>query len=519
WDGNVPATANVAGTICGLDGYLPVLAESPLHHTLVEMGVPVKQSLVGMFENGKRGQKIQGTTIDSTGSAKNDAYLWAMEKYFDRCSSHYLAYILDGAVVLKGYDAYEDHPTALLPDAAGHCLSNHDYLIARRCFFYDLDPYKYEAACDDPAQKEGLAPQGTDNATMIKIFERRFKRANGAFGQLLGFPPWWVKYTTHPDGNPQGTQKNFFIEWYYVEYITCYNLAKEADAAHPCSMTNGSFYYKYVPRYKEYETNKKADNITYDPNTYYYTLYIGDYDSSAWLKQHMYKMWVYRGGDRKLGQVKMMWSINPNLSERVPMVFDYLYENQSENDYFVGGDGGAGYIFPEALFSNKTLVNIQMKRPVENENAGDIFAAYSKKFYDRFDMEMTGFIINGGQYTFTKEMASCVSQYSPLLNFHHCYNTPVAKYNNTYFVYCDTEVLKTDTPNTRYMKMRGLFDSRMRGYKFAANRTICWTPTEINEYVTGFDEYMKGRGEKAQYCDPYTYLNMLKAANIAVPLN
>ena len=140
WDGNVPATANVAATICGLDGYLPVLAESPLHKELVEAGVEVKMSLVGMFKNGQKGQKITGTNIASTGSAKNDAYLWALEKYFPRCSSKYLAYTLDGAPCIKGYEAYEDHPTALLSDAGTNCLSNHDYLIARRCFFFDLAP-------------------------------------------------------------------------------------------------------------------------------------------------------------------------------------------------------------------------------------------------------------------------------------------------------------------------------------------------------------------------------------------
>ena len=191
WDGNVPATSNVAATICGLDGYLPVLANSPLHTLLVNKGVPVKQSLVGMFKNGQKGTAITGTSVASTGSAKNDAYLWALEKYFYRCSSQYLAYTLDGAPTIKGYSAYgyADHPTALLGDAGTNCLPNHDYLIARRCFFFDLAPYNGEAACDDPAQKNGQAAAGTDNATMLKIFAARYARANGAFGTLMGFPP------------------------------------------------------------------------------------------------------------------------------------------------------------------------------------------------------------------------------------------------------------------------------------------------------------------------------------------
>ncbi|MBR4868750.1 MAG: hypothetical protein IKU10_06300, partial [Clostridia bacterium] len=98
WDGNVPATANVAATICGVDGYLPVLAKSPFHNVLKEKGVVEKQSLVGLFEDGKKGQKIGDTNVKSTGSAKNDAYRWALEKYFNRCSANYLAYTLDGSV-------------------------------------------------------------------------------------------------------------------------------------------------------------------------------------------------------------------------------------------------------------------------------------------------------------------------------------------------------------------------------------------------------------------------------------
>ena len=84
------------------------------------------------------------------------------------------------------------------------------------------------------------------------IFDRRYQRANGAIGQLMGFPPWWIKYTTHSD---QGSKEGTWIEWLYCEYITCYNLAKEADAAHPCSMANGSAYYKYVPLQESYSNN------------------------------------------------------------------------------------------------------------------------------------------------------------------------------------------------------------------------------------------------------------------------
>ena len=95
-----------------------------------------------------------------------------------------------------------------------------------------------------------MAEEGLDNETMLMIYARRYERANGAIGQLMGFPPWWLKYT---ETDNQGSKSAPWIEWLYCEYISCYNLAKEADAAAPSSMTNGSAFYKYVPLVEKYE--------------------------------------------------------------------------------------------------------------------------------------------------------------------------------------------------------------------------------------------------------------------------
>ena len=35
------------------------------------------------------------------------------------------------------------------------------------------------------------------------------------------------------------------------------------------------------------------------------------------------------------------------------MVFDYVYKNESDLDYFVTGDSGAGYVNPSALVLNR----------------------------------------------------------------------------------------------------------------------------------------------------------------------
>lgn len=152
WDPAVPATANVASTICGLDGYLPVKYETgkdSLYQRLVQLGVLQKQTLVGLFIGEGT---IPGTQLISSGSAKCDAYLWAMEKYMSRCSLRHLAYMPDGAGSVVGNPIHE---SAGGKAGKTNSIPSHDYLIAQSCFWFDLTCYDKEAPCDDPAQPVG----------------------------------------------------------------------------------------------------------------------------------------------------------------------------------------------------------------------------------------------------------------------------------------------------------------------------------------------------------------------------
>lgn len=498
WDGNVPATANAAATICGLDGYLPVLAQSPLHTELASLGIPVKQTLVGRFENGKRGQPLADSTLISTGSAKNDTYLWMLENYFPRCTTTHIAYVQDGAVAIKGYEAYPDHPTALL--GGSNHLANHDYYIARRCFFFDLAVNPNEAACDDPAQKNGQADIGLDNDTMCKILQARYDRAKGAFGQFLGFVPWWSKYTTH---GGQGSIAPTWVEWLLAETVSCYNLAKDADVA---NTANHSVYYKYVPRHKTYKNNAPKTKTVFDPDVSYYTLYLGDYDSSAWVKDYVYSMWMQRGGDKNRGQLPLMWGYNPNLSHRIPMVFDYVYENKTDLDFFVCGNSGAGYVMPSALVADYQMPLIGKARPTGNGDATDAWADYCNAFYKRFDLDITGFIINSSVLTVEPQVARCYNRFSPVGSLTNMTQTMLGVYEGTPYVYCQNGVDVNTSPSVLYSHLT----DRMRGYNFAAYRTVLATPTNIKQIVSRFDAYAAEKGVTTQYVDPYTFFDLIR---------
>ena len=496
WDSAVPATANVAATICGVDGYLPVQYDPSLesfYQTILEYEIPQKQSLVGMF-SGQAGSKIPDTRLNSSGSAKCDAYLWAMEHYMDRCTSNYIIYTLDGAGCVKGNPLQQ-------PSAKDNCLYNHDYYIARRGFFFDLTCFNGEAPCDDLNQ-----PLGADADTLHKLLLRRYENANGAFGQILGFPPWWMKYTTHLN---RGSLQPTSLEWIYVEIATSYNLAKEADAAHPCWMSNGSAYYKYKSTVERFVSNRPAKKQTFDESVCYFTFYVGDYDSSAWLKTHVANFWMNKN---RRGEFPLMWAFNPNLSNRVPMVFDYVYENKTPNDYFTAGDSGAGYVIPALLFQESTARTLP--------DAGEKWKKYCLPYYEKFDLDITGFIINGYNRMSPKIM-DVFNRLSKTGSFHNDSNLPLVSYKGVPYMYLNNGV--SGSESSLQDSVRGMythFRSKMKGTNFAGFRTVVNSPDEMYNLQKAFVEYAnaKENGFTYEYTDSYTLFDLVEQSGQTVPI-
>ncbi len=396
WDPEVPSTANVASTICGLYNCVPVMESDKagsLYAVLTQKyGIPVKKSLVGMFGNAKKGEKIVDTDLESTGSPKNDAYLWAIEKYMDRCNPECLAYTLDGASsvetnpVFKVRDSYSAQITG---------IPNHDYFVYKQCFFFDLTSYGLEAPSDEPNQ-----PLGADAATTVKILKKRYDMANGRFGEVLGFPPWHVKYTTHVGDYDLLPPR---LEWHFVETCSSYNCGIEADAANPAWMSNGSLYTNYERRF-EPKGNALPKDMEYDPDTHYFTVcYTGDFDCSPWMKWRVPTVWR----DENRGTIPMAYNYGINLIERIPMAFDYVYEHQTKNDYLTAGEG-MGYVVVDALFKGFigkeanpdyaywTRYSRETGCPVERimPDGDEHYYAYAKPYYENSKLDISGKLIN-----------------------------------------------------------------------------------------------------------------------------
>ena len=484
WDPDVPSTANVAATVCSVDGYLPVRyseEKQSLYQWLLAKGVPVKLDLTDKFTGEGL---IPDTDIPSTGSIKCDPYLWALEFYMDKCNSGMIAYVLDGASTVPGnhiYETYRSNKGTPTPNI--NQIYSHDYYIYHECFFIDLTCVADETPCDDPDQ-----PLGTDAATLRTILEVMFDRNNGKMTKFMGFPPWYIKYTTTLN---HGSRVPTTLEWEFVEVISEYNCVKEADAAHPAWMTNASVYCQYQSTVT-YTNNQPAQSMTYDSKVRYFTIYMGDYDSSAWMKEHIPTFF----NDPGRGEYPLMWGFNPNLSDRVPMVFDYVYENKTANDYFVTGDSGAGYVIPSLLPEYNSWVE------------------FNAPYLSKFDMDIVGFIINGSN-VLTDAILKAYAEIAPVGSFHNDSSQKLIIYNGKTVYMHLMNGINPENPSTPdangVSQLDKMYDYITKtGTNFSAYRTVVRAPSDVNKCIEEFIAYAnaKNDGYTYVYVDPYTLFDL-----------
>jgi hypothetical protein len=405
YDPAVAATSNLASTLAGVENLLPVRFDrSPgsLYMQLVEQGpqLPVKQRLV--HEDGRSlftgHGLIPGTDRPSTGSAKCDAYLWMKTQYLDtgRCDGAYGAYYLDQYWLKTPRHTVANH----------HCLTNHDFFISKRAFFFDLGIWADEAPIDDPGQR-----MGTDLETLKALLLSAYHR--GGRERMIhigGFVPWAYKYTNH--GRAGGRHAPVPSEWEYGKIISAYNGFMDADAIGYGAMANASFFAHYPLRERyaqEWVTHtdlRERGYLTDDGRVHFngrnfVIFYVGDYDCAAWLYQRTLDIW----DDPARGSVPLMWSISPVLDRRAPMAMDTIRRTAGPRDFFVAADNGAGYCEPGML---------QEPRGISGLPSGlDAWAQHNRAFYDRWGLSVTGFIIYAHGPELNQAGLDCYASFSP----------------------------------------------------------------------------------------------------------
>lgn len=627
WDEKVPATANVASTAAGVENLLPVrFDESPgsLYHelfTVRRIFTPedVKLNLTGKFTG-------QGTIPDigepSTGSAKNDAYLWAKARYLDTGLTNptLMTYSLDaiswnlqggvfdanllsahiprsmqkgteaeitivlentgetpwspdtldrlgslgdnqflwsnlnggfslgansqrvflspGVHIAKGEKAtfrftliapdqpgsytfsakmvrdgvawygddlirtiqvteegpltYEDISNVgeafYYPDLSNTNLPNTDYYIANKAFFFDLSPDPFKAPNDDRSQ-----PIGTDVNTLNKILRAQSTLAGRNIITIGGFVPWWLKYTTYVD--PGATYEPVQAEWKFVDIASQYNCQLDADAYGLICLTNASIY-QQVPLREQYtQRNDKGNNgKVYDSSKKYVLFYMADYDSAAWSSRMLPTFW----NDPKRGELPLEWSFGLSLSNRIPQLFNYLYDTMSPNDYFVSSDNGTDYLNPMML--------LEENRPEGLPEFLDVWEAYNTQYFRKFDIDITGFLIAGNTGYVPLQVQEAYSRISPSgVSVGGYYEKAIV--NETPFLRMGDFSFMESDPAVYGEKLAKTLQG---GQQFYNLRMIFVSPTVI----CGAVDYVKQHYPELNFevVDPYTFFRFYKTA-------
>jgi len=306
-DPTVPATVNVATTAAGvLDAV--VLSPQQSEGRLAEWGLPVLLDLRDMF------------TGAETGSAKNDAYRWAIREYLAKglCSSRLLC-------------LYEDSFGTRDGGALSYVMTR-DWAVRNRAFVFDLSPWGDEKPADDPDQRMGL-----DLRTYEMILAEVYHQAAGEhMTELTGFFSFG-KYSNvagHPSRHdPVPT------EWESVWLMSPYNCYQNTVSS---DCFNQSLH-SQAPR-RPLAQQPTAEPIAIENKTYLCFL-MADYDSSTPLYEFLPNHW--ENEDR--GKLPLAWGINPNLLDTYPDLIAYFYSTATPNDTFTSDASAAGYMNPNRI--------------------------------------------------------------------------------------------------------------------------------------------------------------------------
>lgn len=481
WDEKVPSTLNAATTACAIDGVLPLRAGSLAQELVQKLtGAEVKLDLTDRFTGEGT---IWETDEKSTGSKKCDAYVWALNKYMDKCADDLLFLSLDGASWAEDRPYYPDMGNAFVP--------NMDYAVSRRAFVFDLFSFNDEAPCDDPDQ-----PVGTDYAMLTRILRAQYDKTNGQkMTTLCGFNPWHVKYTVCKN---KGSHREVESEWHLSEILTAYNCVKDADAAGYTGLANASVYRHYPLKEKYTNRKPKPPKEGYSKDKTYILFYVGDYDAASWTARFIPRWYK----DPALGKNPLMWCFNPNLSDRIPMAFDFIYDHYTDNDYFEAGDSGAGYNNPRLLYPPRIYSDLP--------SAVETNVAHNTKYFEKFDLSVIGFVINSVYKTDTHQMYD-LARFAKGGVAYNGYGEPSAIVNGVPFIPHSSDIASSGTnPRQAAETAVGYMKSADPKKHFHVFRTILVSPTNHDAILTEMKRLAPEMN--IELLDPITFFDYLKTA-------
>ena len=364
WDSDVPATMLVACTIAGVENLIPVrydTREGSIYTLLTQtLGLEVKVDLCGKFSDDTKGNIID-TDLPATGSAKNDAYLWAKVHYLDagKTSAEYICLNRDATSYSADKLSYQAPHNTTLP--------GFDYLISKQAFFFDLS-----GTNRGTPQNEENGDAARDYDTFNQIMLSQYERADGEFYQVCGWP-------ATSDGVSDGST----TEWYTVELMSSYHGVLEMMGGGFSSSSNSSLF-SHVPQITYEQTAEQQDDYDIDDDTVLVMFYMGDYDSVAWLHNVIPVVWESEGR----GKLPLCWGISGTEGTRASYIYNYMYQTATENDYFVATNNGAGYLNPQFLLLENKDKNYAAKTIPDGLDA---WVDYCSDIFSKYDLSMIPF--------------------------------------------------------------------------------------------------------------------------------
>jgi len=461
WDENVPASVNVATTMAGVMDAV-VMPEGLANYYSKKYGYEVLYDLRGKF------------TGERTGSAKNDAYLWAKENYLDKglCSKNLLC-------------LYEDSARARNAGDLSY-VTTRDLAVSKKAFVFDLSPWGDEAPADDPDQKVG-----TDLNTYKLILASQMKQNQGKqMTELSGFFSFWKYSDTSGVTSKHGDVET---EWETVYVISEYNCYQNTVVA---GCFNQSFHC-LAPLLERTQGRPETYIRPRDGKTYI-CLFMADYDSALPLYDFIPDNW----SDPRRGEHPLLWGINPNLCETFPDIMQWLYVSRAPDDYFASDASCAGYFNPNRIKSEYL----------------PLFAEHNKKYFEMWDMSLAPMVLDTDQPT--DAVKDAFVQFAPdgfseiVIDFHktgghepqtHLWKgMPVTQLHNGF---CH-EGANFTTPKEEAVYFASRLAARTTAPQFYIVRLVWISPSEAFDVI---DEVKKLRPDlNIELLDGYNFFNCIK---------
>jgi hypothetical protein len=275
----------------------------------------------------------------------------------------------------------------------------------------------------------------------------------------------------------------------------------EADAASHSTLANASFHQHYPLEDRYPQPNPRPAKSAWQARGWitpdgqvagrlFVGHYVGDYDSPAWL----YKAVPAFFRDPARGRQPLAWAFNPNLDQRAPQALVYARRHATTNDWFVAGNSGAGYLNPRAL----------TVRPDSGLPPGlDRWTVHCARAYSRWDLTITGFILDGSAGASTDLEFAAYAGFSPDGLGTHFERRPSVRAG---VATCPERDLP-DSPRDAALRLAAADAARSGGTGFVWARSILKPPAWYEAVARHLDEARPGHG--VVFVDPYSFFGLI----------